>query len=121
MVNIVRHFEIEAADVDRAKRFYESVFGWKISPWGPPDYYLIDTGVPAVTGDIRQSGGTTRNAYCGFVCTIGVENSKAVQEAVVLNGGKIVVPEYRIEGVGNLFYFTDTEGNRVGVMKYDGG
>ena len=90
MGNIVRHFEIEAGDVDRAKRFYESVFAWKISPWGPPDYYLIDTGVPAVTGDIRQSGGTTRKANCGFVCTIGVENSKAVQDAVVLNGGRIV-------------------------------
>jgi predicted enzyme related to lactoylglutathione lyase len=24
-----------------------------------------------------------------------------------------------IEGVGNVFYFIDTEGNRVGAMKYD--
>src|SRR5262249_41239930 len=55
MGNFVRHFEIEAYDVDRAKRFYEVVFGWKIFPWGPPDYYLIDTGNAAVTGDIRQS------------------------------------------------------------------
>ncbi len=29
------------------------------------------------------------------------------------------MPEYRIEGVGNVFYFIDTEGNRVGAMKYD--
>jgi hypothetical protein len=25
----------------------------------------------------------------------------------------------RIETVGELIYFTDTEGNRVGAMKYD--
>ena len=121
MGNFLRHFEIEASDVDRAKRFYEVVFGWKIFPWGPPDYYLIDTGNAAVTGDIRQSTNTNRNAYCGFVCTVGVGDLKAAQEAIGLNGGRIVVPEYRIEGVGNLLYFADTEGNRVGAMKYDGG
>jgi predicted enzyme related to lactoylglutathione lyase len=117
----LRHFEIEAADVERAKRFYELVFGWKISPWGPPDYYLIDTGAPVVTGDIRKLHGPDAEPNRGFVCTVGVENLRAVKEAVASNGGKIIVPEYRIEGVGNLFYFADTEGNRVGAMKYDGG
>jgi len=120
MSNVVRHFEIEAADVDRAKRFYEVVFGWKISPWGPPDYYLIDTGNAKVTGDIRQSAGTSRDANCGFVCTVCVKDLKAAQQLVISNGGRIIVPEFRIEEVGNLFYFADTEGNRVGAMKYDG-
>ena len=120
MSNFLRHFEIEATDVERAKRFYENLFGWKIFPWGPPDYYLIDTGVPAVTGDVRKRD-ADREPYGGFVCTIGVEDLKAVKEAVASNGGRIVAPEYRIEGVGNLFYFTDTEGNRVGAMKYDAG
>jgi uncharacterized protein len=121
MPNVLRHFEIEAADVDRAKRFYEKVFGWKISPWGPPNYYLIDTGAPGITGDIRESSDKNQEGSRGFVCTIGVEDLNAVKDAVMANGGKIVVPEYRIEGVGNLLYFTDTEGNRVGAMKYDGG
>jgi predicted enzyme related to lactoylglutathione lyase len=74
-----------------------------------------------VTGDIRKLSGPDAGPNGGFVCTVGVENLKAVKEAVASNGGKIIVPEYRIEGVGNLFYFADTEGNRVGAMKYDGG
>lgn len=30
----LRHFAIIAADVDRAKAFYEAVFGWRIEPLG---------------------------------------------------------------------------------------
>ena len=33
-------------DVDRARRFYEAVFGWEFEPWGPPGFYLILTDQP---------------------------------------------------------------------------
>jgi hypothetical protein len=36
-----RHFSINADDVQRAKGFYEAVFGWTFEPWGPPDFYLL--------------------------------------------------------------------------------
>jgi predicted enzyme related to lactoylglutathione lyase len=115
----VRHFEIEAANVDRSKRFYEKVFGWTINAWGPPNYYLIQTETADVTGDIREFQ-KNLPASRGMVCTVGVGDLKHVKEAVVKGGGAIIVPEFRIEGVGNLLYFTDTEANRVGAMKYDG-
>ena len=35
----LRHLAINADDVPRAKAFYESVFGWRFQPWGPPEYY----------------------------------------------------------------------------------
>ena len=35
----VRHVAINATDVQRVKAFYETVFGWRLEPWGPPDYY----------------------------------------------------------------------------------
>ena len=41
-------------------------------------------------------------------------------QAVKAHGGKIVSNPYRIEGVGDLAYFEDTEGNRVGMMHYFG-
>ncbi len=36
----VVHFEIHCADLDRAQRFYNDVFGWQISRWegAPIDY-----------------------------------------------------------------------------------
>ena len=36
MPNDVAHFAIHADDCQRAKRFYEEVFGWTFEPWGPP-------------------------------------------------------------------------------------
>ena len=43
----VAHFAINADDVPRARRFYERVFGWKFSAWGPPEFYKIETGSEA--------------------------------------------------------------------------
>ena len=39
MTATLRHFAINADDVPRAKRFYEEVFGWSFTPWGPPNFY----------------------------------------------------------------------------------
>jgi hypothetical protein len=35
----LRHVAINADDVQRARRFYEAVFGWRFEPWGPPNFY----------------------------------------------------------------------------------
>ena len=40
----VIHFEISADDPERAVKFYEKVFGWKIDRWGPVEYWLATTG-----------------------------------------------------------------------------
>ena len=44
MANSIVHFEIFATDVERAREFYENVFGWTFEAGGPPDFYLIATG-----------------------------------------------------------------------------
>ena len=51
MPNDLDFFAINADDVPRARKFYETVFGWSFEPWGPPNFYLIDTSnEPAVKG-----------------------------------------------------------------------
>lgn len=41
----VVHFEIHAADPDRAIKFYEKCFDWTFQKWdGPMPYWLITTG-----------------------------------------------------------------------------
>ena len=34
----IAHFDVAADDVERARRFYERVFGWRFEAWGPPDF-----------------------------------------------------------------------------------
>ena len=118
----VGNFSIECDDVERAKRFYESVFEWRIEPWGPPGYYRIITGTaqqPGIRGDLRgRREPLTGTGNPGFECTITVESLADVLAAIEAHGGRIVSSRFRIEGVGDLAYFEDTEGNRAGVMQH---
>jgi predicted enzyme related to lactoylglutathione lyase len=120
----VGHFAIECDDVERARAFYQAVFGWRIQPWGPPDYYHILTGTPeapGILGDLRTRREPLSGTGCrGYECTVNVGSLAEAMAAVEAHGGRIVAKPYRIEGVGNLAYFEDTEGNRAGLMQYDG-
>lgn len=121
--NNLRHFAIECDDVERARAFYEHVFGWEIRPWGPPGFYQIFTGVPespGVQGALqKREAPLSGDGSHGVQPTFGVEDLASIIREVEANGGRLVMPEYRIEGVGNLIYFEDPEGNRIGAMKYD--
>ena len=58
MPNNLSFFAINADDVPRARTFYEAVFGWGFEPWGPPDFYLIETGKGG--GRPRRAAGAPR-------------------------------------------------------------
>jgi predicted enzyme related to lactoylglutathione lyase len=113
----VVHFDIPADDPDRAAKFYQEVFGWKISKWaGPMDYWLVSTGEPAERG---IDGGLTRRAHAGAatVNTIDVPSVDDFVSRIEKSGGKVVAPKMPIPGVGYLAYCLDTEGNTFGVMQ----
>jgi predicted enzyme related to lactoylglutathione lyase len=114
----VVHFEIPVDDPDRAVKFYESVFGWKIKKWeGPIDYWLVTTGEssePGIDGGIMQRGDvkTTTN-------TIGVDSVDEYAEKIAEAGGKAVTPKMAVPGVGWFSYCSDPDGNLFGIMQDD--
>jgi uncharacterized protein len=119
MSTILRHFAINADDVPRAKSFYETVFGWSWKPWGPPGFYQTrDAGqgfVGALQGR-RSIGGKTMP---GMEISFGVDDIHATAAAIEAHGGKVIMPPFCIEGVGELIFFQDTEGNIAGAMQYE--
>jgi predicted enzyme related to lactoylglutathione lyase len=123
MANNLAHFAIEADDLPRARRFYESVFGWRFTPWGPPDFFQIRTGDkdnPGIEGALqRRYEPLTGTGHRTYICTIGVDALDDIMAKVKRHGGKIADDPYVIVGVGTLIYIEDTESNRVGVMQYD--
>lgn len=123
MPNNLKHFAVHADDVDRAKKFYESALGWRFTPWGPPNFYLIKTGTteePGVQGALQGRREVVPGKKMhGFECTIGVDSIDDTIAAVEANGGKIVMPKFHIPTVGQLIFFEDTEGNVVGAMQYE--
>ncbi len=123
MTNNLASFGLHVDDVDRARAFYEAVFGWRFEPWGPPEFYLIQTGderSPGIQGlmhqrcEPRSAGGLN-----GIEPTFAVDDVDALVGRVEANGGKIVVEKTVIPTVGILVRFLDTEGNDIGAMKYD--
>jgi predicted enzyme related to lactoylglutathione lyase len=118
------HFSINADDLPRARRFYENVFGWKFQAWGPPGFYMIDTGVspsaPALRASLQQRREIVKGVPMrGFECTMAVDDIQATASAVEANGGAIVMPICTLAGIGQLLFFQDPEGNIAGAMQYD--
>jgi predicted enzyme related to lactoylglutathione lyase len=118
----LRHLAINADDVQRAKGFYEAVFGWRFEPWGPLDYYQVKNAGDGFLGALQGRRELKSGArMLGFEATMAVEDIAATIAAVEAAGGKVLSAPIYIEGVGRLTYFEDTEGNLVGAMQYDPG
>jgi len=115
----LRHFAINAEDVGRARGFYEAVFGWTFTPWGPPGFYQVKNAGGGLMGALqgRRDLGAVRMP--GMEISFGVDDIAATVAAIEANGGRIVMPPFRIEGVGELAFFADTEGNIAGAMQYE--
>lgn len=123
MPNNISHFAVEADNLPRARQFYESVFGWRFTPWGPPDFLQICTGNdhnPGVPGALqRRNQPLTGSGNRTYMCTIGVDSIEDIMAKVRAQGGRVTMEPFVIVGVGTLIYIEDTEGNRVGAMHYD--
>jgi predicted enzyme related to lactoylglutathione lyase len=123
MPNNLASFALHVDDVDRARAFYEAVFGWVFEPWGPPGFYLIHTGDEASPGiqglmHARQTprAGTGLN---GIEATFSVDDVDAIAASAEAHGAKITVPKFVIPTVGALIRFLDPEGNDIGIMRYE--
>jgi uncharacterized protein len=113
------HFEIPADNPDRAQKFYTGVFGWKVAkfPGYPIDYRLVTAGdekEPGINGAIMARGQEK-----SVIDTIDVPDVDAYIKKIKAAGGKVVLPKSAIPGVGYMAYFTDTEGNKLGIYQDD--
>jgi predicted enzyme related to lactoylglutathione lyase len=115
----VIHFEIPAAEPERAAAFYKQVFGWSIEKWPEPmEYWMVTTGAdgaPGINGGLlKKQAPTTATTN-----TIGVDSVEKAIAAVQSAGGKLVMPKTPIPTIGYFAYLEDTEGNLFGVLQSD--
>ena len=113
------HFDISADDVQRARKFYEQLFGWKIEkfPTGQQEYYLIET--ETATGEKGVSGGIAKREkeyqkITKFIQLDSIDESIAKVKEL---GGQIIEPKTAIPSVGYIAGCKDTEDNIFGILE----
>lgn len=116
--NPVGWFEIYVADMDRARRFYEAVFGLPLERIGSPDLEMwafpagmnrAGCGGALVKSSQVAPGGNSIMVY--FSCAdCAVEAGRA--EAA---GGSVLRPKMSIGQYGFVALVRDTEGNMIGL------
>jgi len=109
-------FEIPADNVERARKFYGALFGWKIEKFpGVTDYWHIDTG----GADRTRDGGLMARKHpeqpiTNYVAVSSVDESAAMVEKL---GGKICLPKTAVPQMGYFVVCQDTENNTFALWE----
>jgi hypothetical protein len=119
--NAVSWFEIPATDLDRAQKFYETIFGMSLVAM---DLAQIKMRIFPLEDRMGIGGAIV---YCpGFYSPSATDGPllylnanpdvQLVLDKIVAAGGKIMIPKTEISpDFGHMAVFLDTEGNRIAL------
>lgn len=117
-MNAVNWFELPVSDMDRAKKFYGTVFNVEFQHIPNPNMEV--QAFPWVQGAPNSPGCLVKSDHYKphsdglmiyFSCNDCAEELGRVEAA----GGKVMNPKMSIGEFGYVAHFFDTEGNRVGL------
>ncbi|WP_299225026.1 VOC family protein [uncultured Psychroserpens sp.] len=121
MRNAVNWFEIPVKDYNRAKQFYTTVMGTKITDLPMPEQnmkygtFAYDEDNNGVGGAIVEGDGQVPTNNGTTIYLNGGEDLNLALEKVEPLGGKIIMPKTDIGQFGFIAQFIDTEGNKVAL------
>jgi predicted enzyme related to lactoylglutathione lyase len=126
-MNPVVHFEMPYENGERLVKFYTQAFGWQMQKLGKEmgDYVTATTTETDENRMIKKPGAINGGffpkkpdwpaQYPSVV--IAVDNIKEAMKKVTDAGGIVLGESMEIPGIGQYVSFTDTEGNRVGLLQ----
>jgi predicted enzyme related to lactoylglutathione lyase len=131
------HFEIPADDVERAKKFYTDLFGWKIekipntstdnnskltsaATGQPIEYWIItttdDKGNKASIGGGMMKRQMSEHHITNYISVNSIAEYTSKVEAL---GGKVFAPKHTVSGMGYFALCSDTENNVFAIWESD--
>lgn len=120
MKNAISWFEIPTTDINRAQKFYETIFGITLTEIDMPNIRMrmfpLDNPMEGVGGALVDSGGFHKpSATDGpLIYLNGNPDVQLILDKVEAAGGKILVPKMEITPeYGDMAVILDTEGNRI--------
>jgi uncharacterized protein len=121
--NVLTWFEIPVTDLQRAKRFYETILdiemvnrndGNEEAVFFPHDPAVIQATSGRVTGVLSKSNRNSPSANGTMVYINASPSIQTVLDKVEKAGGKVIAPKTTIPA-GYIAVIIDTEGNKVGL------
>lgn len=119
------HFEIPVDDQERADAFYEGAFGWQLASMPGMGYTLVTTGPSGDTGPTEPgyiNGGMLerQEPITAPVLVVDVDDIDAALRTIGELGGSTLRDKEPVGDMGFAAYFTDPEGNVVGLWETAG-
>ncbi len=114
MGNPIVHWELMVSDLEKAKKFYTTVFEWHVEDAPAfPGYPMIDPG--------KEPGGAMMAKPetapgCALTTYFGVDDVEQTLARAVTAGGTVLVPPTPIEGIGEWGMFADPDGVPIGLF-----
>lgn len=118
------HFEVPFDDADRAHGFYREVFGWDYDLMPEMNYTMVTTGprdeqgMPSEPGFVN--GGMFERSATSPTSPVLVINVESIDDSlkkVGELGGSTVRGRAAVGDMGFSAYFTDCEGNTMGLWE----
>ena len=117
-VNPVGWFDLNVANLDRAKKFYETVFNLTLTDlpieWGKQSLFPFNHESPNISGALVEKADFVQSSN-NTVIYFETEDCLAEEKRIEQSGGKVVQPKMNIVEFGFISIFIDTECNTVGL------
>lgn len=111
----VVHWEFWSKDPSKVSDFYSKVFDWKIQPIPGMDYHFVDTQGGGINGGIMKPQEGPWPGNMAFY--IDVDDLGSYRKRITDAGGKIIVEEQEVPGMGSFSLFADPDGRVLGIWK----
>jgi len=115
----VVHWELWSKDPAKVSAFYERVFDWKINYIPQMEYRLVNTNaaepMKGIDGGIMKPQEGPWPGNMAFY--ILVDDLAAFRKKITDAGGKILVEEQEVPGMGWFALFSDPDGRVMGIWK----
>jgi uncharacterized protein len=116
--NPVGWFDIHVSNMDRAKKFYETVFNIQLFDlpieWGKQSLFPFNQESPNISGALVEKADMTPNGN-NTVVYFETEDCIVEEKRIEIAGGKVVKPKMSIGEFGFVSIFIDSEGNTIGL------
>ena len=120
--NAISWFEIGVADLERATKFYEAIFGDALIPMDMDSikmrmFPITDIEI-GVGGALVDSGGFHKPSLTAgpLIYLNGNPDVQIILDKIEAAGGTILIPKTAISpDYGFMAVFVDSEGNRIGL------